>query len=433
MAYNYALNSVYNNYLTTYAPKETGRYDTHKKSELRGIYNSIVKLNKESPLSIIDTSQGTQQFAIEMKENARALKNTIASLGGLDENELLSQKTAYSSNHSVVSANFIGSYDGIDPDISFTVFVEQLAQSQENTGNYLETDKMGLDYGSYSFDISINNMNYEFQFNINEGETNFELQNKLARLINNSNIGLKAEVKELDNRTALSLESNATGIKPGSEYLFRISDDQTSRTAGAVDYLGLNLVSRQPQNARFYLNDNPSSSYSNHFTVEKTFELNLNSIQGDEDAPVRIGLKTDTESLSENITEFVRGYNEFLRGAAKYSGSQPKSGYLVKEMNFISGTYAGKLQSLGLSMLEDGQISIDSDQLKQAVSLDDARDNFASMRKFANSVLNKTNQVSLNPMNYVQKTIVVYKNPGKEFASPYITSQYSGMMFNGYC
>ena len=46
MAYNYALNSVYNNYLTTYAPKETGRYEKQKKSELRGIYNSIFKLNK---------------------------------------------------------------------------------------------------------------------------------------------------------------------------------------------------------------------------------------------------------------------------------------------------------------------------------------------------------------------------------------------------
>ena len=27
----------YNNYLTTYAPKASGRYDTHKKSELRGV------------------------------------------------------------------------------------------------------------------------------------------------------------------------------------------------------------------------------------------------------------------------------------------------------------------------------------------------------------------------------------------------------------
>ena len=47
MAYSAALNTVYNHYLTAYAPKSTSRYDTHKRSELRSIYNSIVKLNKE--------------------------------------------------------------------------------------------------------------------------------------------------------------------------------------------------------------------------------------------------------------------------------------------------------------------------------------------------------------------------------------------------
>jgi hypothetical protein len=36
-------------------------------------------------------------------------------------------------------------------------------------------------------------------------------------------------------------------------------------------------------------------------------------------------------------------------------------------------------------------------------------------------------------MDYVDKKIVAYKNPGHNFASPYITSAYSGMMFNSYC
>ena len=40
-----ALNSVHNFYLTTYAPKTNSPFDTHKKSELRNVYNSIVKLN----------------------------------------------------------------------------------------------------------------------------------------------------------------------------------------------------------------------------------------------------------------------------------------------------------------------------------------------------------------------------------------------------
>lgn len=44
-----ALNTVYNFYMTTYAPKTNSRYDTHKKSELRSVYNSIVDQNKDAP------------------------------------------------------------------------------------------------------------------------------------------------------------------------------------------------------------------------------------------------------------------------------------------------------------------------------------------------------------------------------------------------
>ena len=38
------LSTVYNNYLSTYTPKALTKYDTHKKSELRDVYNSIVKM-----------------------------------------------------------------------------------------------------------------------------------------------------------------------------------------------------------------------------------------------------------------------------------------------------------------------------------------------------------------------------------------------------
>ena len=43
------MNTVYNNYLTTYTPKPLTKFDSHKKSELRNVYNSIVKLNKDAP------------------------------------------------------------------------------------------------------------------------------------------------------------------------------------------------------------------------------------------------------------------------------------------------------------------------------------------------------------------------------------------------
>ena len=58
---------------------------------------------------------------------------------------------------------------------------------------------------------------------------------------------------------------------------------------------------------------------------------------------------------------------------------------------------------------------------------------FNVLKEFSSSLLHKSDQVALNPMDYVDKKIVAYKNPGHNFASPSITSAYSGMMFNSYC
>lgn len=111
MAYNTAiLSNVYNYYMTTYTPKTSTRYDTHKKSELRNIYNSIVKLNKESPLYKLDTSKASKSFAVGIKEDARELRNVIASLGGLDEEKILNKKASYSTNEDIVSVSYVGGH-----------------------------------------------------------------------------------------------------------------------------------------------------------------------------------------------------------------------------------------------------------------------------------------------------------------------------------
>ena len=145
MAYNAAINTVYNHYLTTYAPKSTSQYDTHKKSELRSIYNSMIKLNKESPLYILDTGKESREYVIGLKENARQLRNTIASLGGLNEDEMLNKKSAYSSNEDMVSASFIGEIPEGGNVPSFQIEVTALASNQVNMGTFLPSnEKVGL-------------------------------------------------------------------------------------------------------------------------------------------------------------------------------------------------------------------------------------------------------------------------------------------------
>lgn len=427
------LNAVYNNYLTAYTPKALTRYDTHKKSELRSVYNSIVKLNKEAPWYLPTTNNDTQRYAVDIKENARELHNTIAQLGGLEEDGLFNKKSAYSSDENVVSASYIGPRTSDDQIPSLELEIRSLASSQENLGLFLPEAKVALVPDTYSFDVSINEMNYEFQFAVGESETNRDVQERLVRLINNSGIGIRAELAEADGRTSLRLTSETTGLSQGKTHLFHISDDKTSKRAGTIEYFGLDYISREAANADISVNGEERSPSSNHFTIGKLFEVQLNGIT-EEGSPVTLGLKTDVESLTDNISHLIGGYNDFVKAASSYMETQSKSRQLVNEMKGIAGIYSNSLESLGVTLSEDGTLSVDRELLRQsAMQSEDVAETFESLKNLSDMLLKKSNQVSLNPMNYVQKTVVAYKNPGHNFVSPYTTSAYSGMMFNSYC
>lgn len=429
-----ALNTVYNHFMTTYAPTGTNsRYDTHKKSELRGVYNSIVKMNKESPLFLLDNSDEAKEFAVGLKEGTRALKNAISSVSAEGTQELLSRKAVSSSNEDIVSATYIGDVDEEGSAPSLDIEVKELAKGQVNEGKMLNENEMKMPADTYSFDIRSRDMDYEFQFNINEGDTNRTIEEKLARLITKANIGIKAStVEDGQGNIGLRLESTETGISENKEFLFKVSDDHTSKTRGIVEYFGLDNVTQEAGNSLFTVNGEERSTMANHFSIDHTYELTLNGTC-EEGETVNIGLKTDVESISENVSYLIEGYNSFLNKAAEFLDKQPYSKKVMNEMGNIARRYGNDLEAMGLTVKDDGTISLDKNLLRQTAGEDDALSRFQSIRKFTQNVLTKADQIFLNPMAYTQKTVVAYKNPGHNFATPYITSNYSGMMFSSYC
>lgn len=430
---NAALNNVYNHYLSAYALPSVTRYDAHKKSELRSVYNSIVKLNKESPWYLPANGTDVQQYVIRLKESARSLHNTIVSLGGLEDTDLLSRKTAFSTDPEVAAASFISTYTPGEATPSLTLEVKSLAASQENMGAFLPSGRTELPADTYSFDVNINDMNYEFQFSIGENDTNRDIQDRLARLINNSGIGIKAHVMEAGNRSALAMHAEATGLTSGRTEQFHISDQHTSKTKGAVAYLGIDYVSRQASNSCFTVDGEERSTASNTFTVGKMFEVTLKGISP-EGHPVHIGLKTDVESLTDNVLHLTDGYNRFIQETSDYLDTQPRSRHAIREMDQIAVLYQDSLNAMGVTRQEDGTLAVDREKLGSSlVSSRNVSDTFHTLKDFSNMLLRKSSQITINPMNYVEKKIVAYKNPNHSYPNPYMTSAYSGMMFSGYC
>ena len=186
-------------------------------------------------------------------------------------------------------------------------------------------------------------------------------------------------------------------------------------------------------NASFLVNGEEHTSPSNQLTLGRVYQVTLNGVSSEEGETASIGLKTDVESLTENIDTLVRGYNSFLRAAAEYGDRQPKSNRIVHELGSITRVFARGLTSAGLNINLDGTLEVDNEAVQQTALSSDAKDAFSSVMSFTHSLVRKSNQISLDPMNYVNNIVVAYKNPGKNFATPYITSAYSGMMFNSYC
>lgn len=429
---NAILNNVYNHYLTTYAPKSTTQYDTHKKSDLRKIYNSIVKLSKDSPWYLDVKSAETKEYAIGIKEGARQLHNTIAALGDLESDSLLGKKTASSSNPDAVLATYIGDGSKNSPAPMLEISVEHLATSQENMGTYLPDTKIGLPSDTYSFDVAINDLNYQFQFHIEDNETNKEVQTRLVRLINNADIGIEARLDEGNARSSIRLTSAFTGLPEGKDNIFSITDEHTEKASGAVEYFGLSYNTRQASNSFFTLNGQQRSTASNTFTVGANYEIELVG-ETDGEIPVRIGLKTDLESLTDNIGSLIGSYNSFVSAAGNYTDSSGISNKLSREMGKIASLYKEEMDKMGIRMQSDRTLSIDEEVLKESVLSGSEDFSYDTLKNFANALVKKTSQVSLNPMAYVDRTIAAYKNPGKSFANPYVTSSYSGMIFNSYC
>ncbi len=448
MAYSMALNSIYNQYLTTYAPKKSdSRYDTHKKSELRGITNSMAKVNKDAPLYKIDRSPDTNEYIIGIKEESRLLQNTIASVVGDAESASLDGKIAYSSNENIASAVYIGQdmdtseenpdgIESVEKEIpTYEIEVQSLAESQVNMGRFLPKDEMGLPATDYKFDLSVNDQGYEFQYSIREGDTNFDVQNRLSRLINNSNIGLKASVEEDgEGNSSLRIESERVGIRLGEKTkVFNIADSGEGFGNNSVDYLGINHVVREASNARFTINGEEAEASSNSFVLEKEFEITLNGVSPEEGIKATIGVKPDTEAALENINNLIGGYNQFIRAMARYNESQAGSSHLVREMRGIAGLYSEQMSKLGITTNREGTMDVDNDKLEKAILSEDMETTVSSLKQFSGAMVRKSREVSLNPVSYLNKTVVEYKNPGKNFSSPYVASAYAGMMFNSYC
>ena len=403
------ISSVYSYYLSQYGNKSNSKYDSHTRTQLKNTYSKVVKINSQTPVYKLDLSTAAQKYAIDLKEHARALENITEDLSDGADGTMTFKKSAVSSNASAVNASYITDFGAASDDESFDINVKQLACSQLNTGNYLQPRSKHIKPGEYSFDLSINDVIYEFQFKVDNSETTNNIQNKIARLINRSNIGLTANIKEdsLGN-TAINIESESTGINGTTPVIFSIKSDDANNQP-LIDTLGLDRVTQYPANAIFDVDGDERSSMSNSITINKAYDVKLSKVT---EEPVTISLKADADSIVESLNELVAGYNNLIsvtndENNNHFQGTEK----LQNEIASIARSYKKQLADSGLSLNKDGTISADKEVIINADNKDALSHIYESLNSFKNSIKEKAENIALNPMDYVNNKIIAYKNP----------------------
>lgn len=422
------ISAIYEYYISNYANKDVSRHDSHKKSELRDIYNNIVKINKASPFYKIDTSESSQKLAIDIKEASRALSHTLADIQDTLSGKLKTTLEAQSDNPQLLTAKYIGkNSEYVEDTLNFEV--KQLATPQVNTGNYLSTGARNLFAGKYSFDIINGETTYELQFTVDNNDNNDVVQKKLVKLINTSKIGLKAEtVKSNLGQQAIQISSENTGSGTGSPYQFRIKENNSALLVGAVNTFGLDNISHIPGNAVFELDGVSEISTSNTFIVGDNYEITLLGTSAEHGAG-QVRLTKSSAFAAKELTSLTDNYNKILT----LTDSDNNYGLqrLHHSLKDIVRKHRSTLEANCITVNEDYSLTINDEALNISMDSNSIYDNLKNLSSFKNDLKSKVQPIELNPMEYINKKVVAYKNPHRLIHNPYAASLYAGIMFDG--
>ena len=429
------INSVYNYYAAQYGHREYSKYDTHSKAQLKSTFGRLQKINSQTPSYKIDFSDAALKYAIDLKENARELSQIANELSDESTDSITYKRSATSSSPQVIDAEYIG--DSCVQDYEpLEVTVSQRACPQTNTGNFLQPNSKPFAAGEYSFDLQVQDLTYQFEFGVNATDTVTDTQQKIARLINQADIGLNAQLLTdgLGN-SAISITSDATGIRGISPTIFHIqsqnSSDASDSNTELVSTLGLDRVTQYPANAVYSVNGTTATSVSNEVTIDNNYVLTFFDTTGK--APVTISMNTDTDAIADSIGELIGGYNNLISVTANdanehFEGNEK----LKKDFAGIAKSYNHLLNENGLSVTDNGTIAVDRDAIISAADNGTLGDIFSGLNAFKQAVQKKAEDISLNPMDYVNNKIIAYKNPLRPTNDPYNLSAYTGMIFDGY-
>jgi flagellar hook-associated protein 2 len=422
---------VYNYMLESYPLRKDTKYPVSKRSELKKVYNDIVNLSKCSPFYKINLSKENQAYTIGVKESALALKSRINDMAD-EERSGFTSKAVTVSDESVLSAQLLSdNTEGLPDQIELQV--NSLATVQINRGKELLNSSRGLPSGEYQIRARIGDESFSLNFVHEQRQENYDVLKKMVDFLNQNLTGINAVVDQGSTRdySRLNIISDMSGRFGDKRFSF---EDMDIYDVGVTDYFGMNRMDRAPSLAKFELNGSDKQTATNAFTLENTLRITLNNTS---DKPVTVKIVQDSRKILSAVDSVLNAYNDLIRLAKDRTLSNTehyKAGKLISEMKGLEGVYQEELEACGLKASEDGILSLEEPLASQAAEDGGMESLFTRENGFITRLLDKADTIAINPMEYLDKTIVTYPNKEKDtYCNPYVTSMYSGLFFNSYC
>ena len=275
--------------------------------------------------------------------------------------------TAASSNSAVVTA---AAAPGAAP-ANHVVVVNSLATTGSWYSDSVATGDTTLSPGGFTFQVGQND---PIQVTIGDG---VDTLNQVASYINGLNAGVTANVVTDATGSRLAIMSNSSGA---------------ANDVAISDATGLNFTrAALGGDASLTVDGIPVDSASNTVTgVVPGVTFNL--ITAAPDSPVNISTTQDVTQASQAVKDFVSAYNAVIQDvnqefALGQNGAQgPLAGdttvrmlqdTLLSSANFPGAGDISSLASLGVSMNDDGTLTVDDGTLSNAIQSD-----FSGVRTF---------------------------------------------------
>ena len=152
---------------------------------------------------------------------------------------------------------------------------------------------------------------------------------------------------------------------------------------------------------------------------------------------VMVKLSADTQAYSESSQDVLNGrredvednmnrvlslYNGLLKRSDEYGEENHKPSRPGGELRYLVEGHTAELFESGIAIDSDGFLSF-SDEAEIKVP-----------EKFIVDLASKAEQMSMNPMEYVDKKVYSYAHLYQsDIGTAYQASAFSGMLFNSYC